>query len=676
MSFLAPLYLLGGLAIALPILFHLIRRTPKSDLTFSSLMFLEETPPKLTRRSRLDHLPLLLLRILALALLAIAFARPLLRSATTVPLAGARERVVIVIDTSASMKRNNLWSQATEKLRSILKKVDPQDELALIAFDSLARPIIGFESEMSTTEKCEYANLIIDDKTLSPSWHSTDLSQALQLAADIASEETAERSVSTTTRIVLISDLQSGSNSSQLQGYAWPENVAVDAVGLSTPASTNASAEILVSNRDFEQTDQNDVRVRVTNAKESAKSQFAVAWDTASGNTRNDLTTAIDVDALNNALPVQVLPGQSRIVRMPIATPPAECLILSGDDHSFDNRWYITKPKPTNQAIWFYGKTSDRPKQAPYFFLSQVPLGDSIHQIKTELVQTWPASGPPNVADVPVIILSEPLTLDSPVWLQDYMTEGGRIIVLLTKRDQQEAMTQSVRTISGDESFDVREAELDEYAMMSEIDFSSPLFAPLDDPKFNDFTKVRFWSTREILEFDDQWHTLAAFDTQAPAILSRKVGKGSLFVLASSWHPDESQLALSSKFVPMMNGLLRAPRDSSSTSSFFVGDTGDQYTEPGVYEKEDGTSVAINLHPSESDTTPLEVDWLDRLNVPIWDTNDSISDDTSPDTPDAERQLRDRELESSQSLWRLLLIVALGILGIETILAKVQTRQA
>ena len=79
MSLLAPLYFIGAIAIGAPILFHLIRRQPKGQVPFSSLMFLKATPPRLTRRSRLDNWFLLLLRALALILLAIAFARPFLR---------------------------------------------------------------------------------------------------------------------------------------------------------------------------------------------------------------------------------------------------------------------------------------------------------------------------------------------------------------------------------------------------------------------------------------------------------------------------------------------------------------------------------------------------------------------------------------------------------------------
>ena len=62
MSFLAPLFLLGTLAVVGPIIFHLIRRTTREQTPFSSLMFLQPTPPRVTRRSRLENLWLLLLR--------------------------------------------------------------------------------------------------------------------------------------------------------------------------------------------------------------------------------------------------------------------------------------------------------------------------------------------------------------------------------------------------------------------------------------------------------------------------------------------------------------------------------------------------------------------------------------------------------------------------------------
>jgi hypothetical protein len=62
MNFLTPWFLWGALAVAGPVLFHLIRRAARERMPFSSLMFLAPTPPRTVRRRKLEHLLLLLLR--------------------------------------------------------------------------------------------------------------------------------------------------------------------------------------------------------------------------------------------------------------------------------------------------------------------------------------------------------------------------------------------------------------------------------------------------------------------------------------------------------------------------------------------------------------------------------------------------------------------------------------
>ena len=76
MAFLAPLFLAGLAALALPVLLHLRKNRPKETVAFSSLMFFEDHPPITKRRSRLQDILLLVLRCVALALLVLAFARP------------------------------------------------------------------------------------------------------------------------------------------------------------------------------------------------------------------------------------------------------------------------------------------------------------------------------------------------------------------------------------------------------------------------------------------------------------------------------------------------------------------------------------------------------------------------------------------------------------------------
>src|SRR5712691_2943381 len=103
MSFLSPLFLAGLAAVAIPILIHLIQRERKRVVQFPSLMFLQRIPYQSVRRRRIRHWLLLAMRVAAIALIVLAFARPFLKqgalAAATV--AGARE-MVILLDQSAS----------------------------------------------------------------------------------------------------------------------------------------------------------------------------------------------------------------------------------------------------------------------------------------------------------------------------------------------------------------------------------------------------------------------------------------------------------------------------------------------------------------------------------------------------------------------------------------------
>src|SRR5580698_10518740 len=119
MSFLTPWFLLGTVAIAGPILFHLIRQSVSERMPLSSLMFLRPTTQRVTRRRKLEDLWLLLLRCLCLVLLATGFARPFFTN-NIVPPAPAMEgrQLILLVDTSASMRREGFWDHA----RSLAEK--------------------------------------------------------------------------------------------------------------------------------------------------------------------------------------------------------------------------------------------------------------------------------------------------------------------------------------------------------------------------------------------------------------------------------------------------------------------------------------------------------------------------------------------------------------------------
>lgn len=78
LALLLPAGLLALVALALPALIHLARRSEERRTDFAALRWLSEKP-KPRQRLRVDELPLLLLRLLLLALVALWLARPALR---------------------------------------------------------------------------------------------------------------------------------------------------------------------------------------------------------------------------------------------------------------------------------------------------------------------------------------------------------------------------------------------------------------------------------------------------------------------------------------------------------------------------------------------------------------------------------------------------------------------
>ena len=114
MSFLAPLFAVGLLALAVPILVHLVHKERKETTPFPSLMFLLRTPYQHSRRQRIRDWLLFLTRALVFLLLVAAFARPVLdRTPEAVATAsGGGRELVVLLDRSFSMRIGDRWSRA------------------------------------------------------------------------------------------------------------------------------------------------------------------------------------------------------------------------------------------------------------------------------------------------------------------------------------------------------------------------------------------------------------------------------------------------------------------------------------------------------------------------------------------------------------------------------------
>jgi Mg-chelatase subunit ChlD len=685
MSFLAPLFMLGALAVAAPVLFHLIRRSPQGKMPFSTLMFLSPSPPRLTKRSRLDHLLLLLLRAAAFCLLAFAFARPFLREAEALDRGDANsERVLLLVDTSASMRRGDLWSQATARAQTTLNNLGPHDEIAVYAFDGATRPVATF-AELAALEPAQRKAVAIDRvQSLVPTWRATDLGAALVEAIGAVNEGTdaTEQSARGPRRVVLISDLAQGSRTEALTDFEWPRDVELELQTVSA-AGGNAGASVLIEDVEAAPDASGDLRVRIANDPGAEEENLQLAWQDDEGNAASSIA-------------VYVPPGESRVARVPRPADPGKQrrLQLTGDAHAFDNTLFVaTRPRESVEVLYLGADAANDPAGMLYF--AERALGASPRRDVTVKAFALDAELPALVPRAtPLVILTGETTPANREKLLTYLEAGGTVLDVLDAAGMHETLAALARA----NVLESTDSETGQYAMLSQIDFKHPLFAPLAAPQYNDFTKIQFLRYRRLPAgaLADA-HVVARFEGDDPAILEQLVGKGRLVIFTFGWRPADSQLARSSKFVPIMQSLLerhdaldagarsyavgervRLPvRDADETlvitlpdgatrtvaaSEEFFADT----EQPGVYvltTPDETQYFAVNVDPLESRTAPVANETLEQWGALL------TSDERREIQAEQTRQLRDVELEGRQKLWQWLVAGVLGVLIVETWLA-------
>jgi len=693
MNFLAPLFLLGALAVALPVIFHLIRRSVKERTLFSSLMFLLPSPPRLTRRSRLEQLLLLALRCAALCLLAFGFARPFLKQAgPQSPPSETAKRVLVLVDTSASMLREGVWGAAQSRTEEVIQKAGSGDEVAVFAFDRQLKSLVSFDQWNETAAGDRRALVRNQLASTKPTWNGTLLDGALTEASELFGDRGKDEFPGPK-QIVVISDFQEGSRLTALQGYQWPKGVQIIQERVGPRAANNASLHVLADPMATPVTSESAVRVRISNSADSKSDQFRVGW----ADSKNEY--------VGKPVQVYVPAGQSRVVSVlaSVENTSAERIVLAGDAEPFDNVAWVNPPPRSLATVTYIGADSAGDARQPLFFLQRALQDTPRQTFRIVSAGTVSSAREPQGNGEPLFVVTGAVTDQQAAGLKAALARGGTVLAAPTTVEA----ANSLGKVIGITLPAAAERKSDSYAMLAEIDFGHPLFSPFADSRFSDFTKIHFWRYRK-MDFSPLTNvqTVARFDSGDPAIVSFAVGKGRVVVFTSGWHPADSQLALSSKFVPLLYSVVETSGTAPATADQYLvgaalpvaaaapgsqgpvkiqmpngverelqpGETNLVATEPGIYSATSagGTArFAVNLEPSESRTAPMAGDELDRLGVPS-----AAPEVSAHNAGEKQVRLQNAELESRQKLWRWLVVAALVVLLIETWLAGWTARRA
>lgn len=168
MNFLYPAFLFGLFAVLIPVIIHLFNFRTYKTVYFSNVRFLKNIKQETKSKSNLKHLLILLMRILAIASLVFAFARPYILSKnqnSTPP----QNKTGIYIDNSYSTQAESKYGKILEieKKKALeIAKAFPEDEKFLFLtnnFDLKHQRFVSkeqFKDFVLETNNCPYPKKI------------------------------------------------------------------------------------------------------------------------------------------------------------------------------------------------------------------------------------------------------------------------------------------------------------------------------------------------------------------------------------------------------------------------------------------------------------------------------------------------------------------------------------
>jgi hypothetical protein len=540
MSFLNPLFLVGALTAAVPILLHLIKRENARKIEFPTLMFLRRISKKTIRYQKLRHLLLLLLRLLAFMLIVLAFMRPYreeVRAATAVGRITSAH--IIAIDNSMSMSYQDRWSRAKQAAADVVRRSNADDKLALLEFSE--RTVIRTPL---TTDTSDVLNQIENGVKLSD--QSTRYAQALRIAEKVALE------AGTGKRIIhLISDFQKSGLASKEREFHLGAGLELQYVDVGSDKFTNLAFR--------------DVHVIEADPRSGAGLRIKASLVNYGNEDRRDVRVRLIVDDRTVAdKRIDSLKGSAQAVefQLPGLTPGTHPAILDVDDPGLtrDNRFYMAVQARGKTPVLVVEDQDLREGRSPSFFLARALNVDAFSPYRLTAVS-------PQKLDFSGRLM---------IWnnvpggnravqekLKDFVKTGGGLII---------ALGDSIKTSDFNRSFGswlpVKMAEAasnerragkrpaEDYIFMTDVRLDHPIFQPFGKPHSGTFSNVRFYSHSKV-SVGPEAEVLARFDNGDPALVAINVERGRVLLFASSADDASNDLPLKAVYAPFWQQMLR-----------------------------------------------------------------------------------------------------------------------
>jgi hypothetical protein len=660
---LAPLFLLGLVALAVPVLVHLTQRQQARVVAFPSLMFVKRIPFETTRRRRLRDLLLLAMRALALVLVVVAFARPFWPQPPEVLAAEGARELVLLVDRSYSLRADGQWARVQAAVSAALDEVRPGDRVSLVSFADRAELLVRASLDMDEVRAAAAA--------LRPGDGATAYGGALKVAAGVLAESPLPRR-----EAVLVSDFQQiGWSPEGL--FRLPPGAAFRPVVIPASDAANVAVAPLTIER----------QVRADAPERLVVTGTARRRAGAGAPARVAMTLEVD----GRAVQTDTLSFEGRDVATVVFAP-----VVRGRDTLRVTTRVVPDAQPADDAfhavvgeapaidVLVIGPASGEAADGGRDYLGRaLSIGDRPRVVQAAVPAD--AVTAERLAAARVVILQDVVVGDGlAVLLRAFVESGGGLVMLAGARMRMEGEGVWPVTLQGEDDHGRDGARLVQLA------YGHPVFESFRAPRSGDFSTVRVRRSRRLAARPGD-QVLAWFSTGRPALVEGVRGRGRVLVAAlpvgdAAW----SDLPLKPAFLPFVHELMRHAAgyrpdagwltvgeavDTGVASSLVVGPDGTRQSPPdgstvvpvdsagfhevrGPREAQPLRVVAVNVNPREAEPQVIDPEVM-RLAL-TGGSDGGVATAPAAAVPSPEAQ------EQQQRWWWYLLAAGMLLLAVES----------
>jgi len=543
LNFLSPIYLLGLLGIAVPILIHLLTRRQQKRLRFSAVYLLLQSQKRSIKRSAPNRLLLLVIRCLAIALLSLALAHPLFSFGRAADLIPAKPSAhVFILDDSYSMALRSddetLYDKAVKAVLNPIRKIPAGSVYSVVLASSPARVLQQWTEDASLAEKILKAS--------KPSFQTTNIGQAMTEAIELLQSVPQKEK-----RIHVFTDLDK--NGWEKKDFTLDEKKHSYAVkiidfshlntGLNRAAVKNVevSQEFLTNSRIVR------VKSKVINLyHDSAINRLTVAL-AVNGKNRSEGAVSLAPNAV-----------EEKEFTFPVtASEPVNGTIEIADDSlPLDNqRFFSYQPDQKIQVLVVDGDPKTVAHQRETFYLENAlsPLAAALSHIEPT-ISTLEQLEARDLFDFSVVILCNvsDLPFDYEIQLEKYVMQGGALFITLGDQVDPKYYNQKLGNLLPATIESLQQVGRQDEPFRLQLQKSEhPVLKIFTGKALEEMKSIRVHSLYRVEPRENRKFTVPLwFANKYPALVESDFGKGKVLLYATSIDRDWNDFPIQPTFLP------------------------------------------------------------------------------------------------------------------------------